>query len=118
SAGPVISSRMNSMKSGRSYIKSSSFVMAMLFTVLCGLVALSLGYFINYFARGHFEQNTNAVIESEIRYLEGLPASQALPEHKGRLYLPLESGDVLPHDITPTKFSIGADIVVFDYTDG
>lgn len=92
--------------------------MAMLFTILCGLVALSLGYFINYFARGHFEQNTDAVIESEIRYLESLPASQALPEHKGRLYVRLESADTLPHDITPTKFSMGEDIIVFDYKDG
>lgn len=92
--------------------------MAMLFTILCGLVALSLGYFINYFARGHFEQNTDAVIESEIRYLESLPASQALPEHRGRLYVPLESADTLPRDITPTKFSMGADIIVFDYKDG
>ena len=46
------------MMTGRRYIKSSSFIMAMLFTILCGAAALSLGYFINYFARGHFEQST------------------------------------------------------------
>lgn len=106
------------MKSGRSYIRSSSFVMAMLFTVLCGLVALSLGYFIDYFARGHFEQNTDAVIASEIRYLESLPASHPLPKNSGRLYIPLQIANTLPEDISPTKFSIGTDIIVFDYKDG
>ncbi len=92
--------------------------MAMLFTILCGLVALSLSYFIDYFARGHFEQNTDAVIESEIRYIESLPAGQALPQNKGRLYVLLESAHDLPNDITPTKFTMGADIIVFDYKDG
>ena len=44
----------------RHYTQSSSFIMALIFTVLCGLAALSLGYFIHYFAKDHLIESTEA----------------------------------------------------------
>lgn len=101
------------MDRGRRYIKSSSFVMAMLFTILCGATALGLGYFINYFARGHFVQSTEAVLDSEIRYLQTLPPSQVFPRNNGRLYLPLDERGTLPGDIEPEISILREGIVVF-----
>lgn len=92
--------------------------MAMLFTVLCGMVAVSLGYFIDYFARGHFGQSTDAVLESEIRYLENLPATADLPNNAGRIYITLDSNDAIPGTVETIEFSMGEDIIVFDYEDG
>jgi len=103
------------MITGRRYIKSSSFVMAMLFTILCGAAALSLGYFINYFASGHFAQSTEAVLNSEIRYLEKLSPSVALPENKGHLYLPLSEEGALPDNVVPDISILREGIVVFVY---
>lgn len=103
------------MNAGRRYIRSSSFVMAMLFTVLCGATALALGYFINYFARGHFAQSTDAVLESEIRYLEALPPNTALPDHGGRLYLPLADENALPAGVDKNISVLREGILVFTY---
>lgn len=89
--------------------------MAMLFTILCGAVALSLGYFINYFARGHFVQSTEAVLDSEIRYLESQDAAQNLPRHENRLYLPLNEKGELPGDVEPDMSILREGIVVFVY---
>lgn len=92
--------------------------MAMLFTILCGAAALCLGYFINYFARGHFVQSTEAVIDSEIRYLETLPALPSLPKNDGRLYLPLNDDGKLPKDINPDMSVLREGILVFSYGEG
>lgn len=103
------------MMTGRRYIKSSSFIMAMLFTILCGAAALSLGYFINYFARGHFEQSTEAVLESEIRYLEEKVGQPSLPMNPGRLYLPLDDDGTIPGDVQPDLSVLREGILVFVY---
>lgn len=103
------------MTGGRRYIKSSSFVMAMLFTILCGAVALSLGYFINYFARGHLVQGTEAVLDTEIRYLEGFLRFDDLPENEGRLYLPVNEKGVLPGGVSPDISVLREGILVFVY---
>jgi signal transduction histidine kinase len=52
----------------RNYLKSSSFQMALFFTILCGAAVLSLGYFNHYFNKGHFIQGTEQLIDSDIRH--------------------------------------------------
>ncbi|MBX2858529.1 MAG: HAMP domain-containing histidine kinase [Cellvibrionaceae bacterium] len=79
--------------------------MALLFTVLCGAVAMSLGYFINYFAKGHFVQSTQAVIDSEIKYLDALGAIPDKKHNPGRLYVLLGPHGKLPENFPqPAKF--------------
>lgn len=82
----------------RSYIKSSSFIMAMLFTVLCGMAALSLGYFINYFTTGHFVHSTEAALDaqSELIAITGVPENGVQGEY---LYSLLSPQGSLPDDI-------------------
>lgn len=97
----------------RSYIRSSSFVMAAIFTLLCGLAALSLGYFINYFAKGHVVQSTNAILDAEIKYIN----AQGLPE-EGRdgqyLYIYLgEDQDRLPDTLSKEDLRLSEGILVF-----
>lgn len=97
----------------RRYIKSSSFVMALLFTILCGLVALSIGYFINYFTKGHFVHSTEAVLDAEIRYIEAVGSDNI--SDNGQLYLFLNQNGSLP-DTIPSKVSrLAEGILVFDY---
>ena len=83
----------------RSYAKSSSFKMAILFTVLCGLSLFILGYFGYFFARGHFIHGTEEVLDTEIRYLsanQSLDASAVEISAKGRLFIPFNAnGDYL-----------------------
>ncbi len=52
----------------RGYIRSSSFQMALLFTILCGISSVILGYFGYYFNKGHFISVTESVLTSEIRH--------------------------------------------------
>lgn len=54
----------------RRYAKSSSFIMALLFTILCGAVALCLGFFINFFAKGHFTQSTETLLDTRFAYIQ------------------------------------------------
>lgn len=79
--------------------------MALLFTVLCGSVAMSLGYFINYFAKGHFIHSTQSVIDSEIKYLDSLSAIPDKKTNPGRLYVLLGPDGKLPENFPqPVKF--------------
>ena len=95
----------------RRYTKSSSFVMALLFTILCGAAALILGYFINYFARGHFVHSTDAVLNAEIRYIEvaGIPQEND-PE---QLYILLDHTNDLPHKNYSNLSRLAEGILVF-----
>lgn len=72
--------------------------MAMLFTVLCGMAALSLGYFINYFTTGHFVHSTEAALnaQNELIAATGLPKKGVHGEY---LYVPLSLQETLPEDI-------------------
>lgn len=90
-----ISSKINH----RRYTKSSSFLMALLFTILCGLVALTLGYFINYFATGSFVQGTQAALDSEIKYIDHLGIIPDPTENSDRLYLPFQQDGGLPEGV-------------------
>lgn len=106
----------------RQYAKSSSFLMAMLLTVLCGAAALCLGYFIHYFAKGHFVHSTQAILETQTLYLETHHAQGQWPSREDQLYLRLPSDGSLPsslqgiintaHDNLPT---LTEGIVLFDY---
>ena len=96
-----ISKSMRNSK--RSYIRSSSFVMAVLFTILCGAAALSLGYFINYFAKGHVVYSTNAILDAEMKYIKalGLPAEGRDGEY---LYIYLDKDQTgLPENLSEER---------------
>lgn len=96
----------------RRYIRSSSFVMALVFTILCALAALSLGYFIHYFAKGHFVHSTESFLDAEIRYIEAVGADQV--KRKDQLHLFLNTDGTLP-DIIPNDLTrLAEGILVFD----
>jgi len=105
--------KTNQKSEGRRYIKSSSFVMALLFTILCGLAALSLGYFINYFTKGHFVNSTEAVLDAEARYVEAVGSEHTA--NTGQLYLFLNEDGSLPDNILPDVSRLAEGILVFDY---
>ena len=110
---PDISSKTSNDRQPRRYIKSSSFVMALLFTILCGLAAVSIGYFINYFTKGHFVHSTESVLDAEVRYIEAVGPDNI--SDNGQLYLFLEQDGSLP-DTIPSKISrLAEGILVFDY---
>ncbi len=60
----------------RRYWQSSSFTMALLFTLLLGLAALLLGYLLYDFSRTNFIRETEAAIDSEMRHLLTLAHGQ------------------------------------------
>lgn len=115
---PDISSKTNPKISNdrqpRRYIKSSSFVMALLFTILCGLAAVSIGYFINYFTKGHFVHSTESVLDAEVRYIEAVGTNDIL--ENGQLYLFLNDDGSLPDSIPSTVSRLAEGILVFDYS--
>ena len=97
----------------RHYTQSSSFIMALIFTVLCGLAALSLGYFIHYFAKDHLIESTEAFLDAEIRYLDvvGYDAAQM---QKG-LYIKLREDAPLPAPLSKGMSRMAEGILVFDH---
>lgn len=99
----------------RHYAKSSSFLMALLFTILCGAVALTLGYFINYFAKGHFVHSTQAIIDTEINYIETLGKIPESSDH--RLYIPLGEDAHLPEGFPKPSKVLTEGLLVFTIPD-
>jgi len=79
------------ISSNRRYYHSSSFKMALLFTVLLGMGVLVMGYFGYYFSRGYLIYGTEETIDTEIRYLGSASDLAALidaaPADGARLYL-------------------------------
>lgn len=101
-----------------SYAKSSSFKMAILFTVLCGLSLFILSYFGYFFARGHFIQGTEAVIDTEIRYLsanESFQASALESAVKGRLFMLFNANGEPPALLTGNVERLKEGIIVFEH---
>jgi len=98
----------------RRYIKSSSFVMAATFTVLCGLAALCLGFFINFFATGHFVQSTEAVLNSQIELVQTRDQVQEGTD-KEYLYRFLDAQGQMPELARDKIESFAEGIIVFDY---
>lgn len=94
----------------RSYSRSSSFKMALFFTLLLGISVSVLGYFNHYFSDKNFIERNEAVIDTELRYLSDKAPDQ-LPLAEGRIYLLLDSknkklkGDLaeLPSNIIQTS---------------
>lgn len=107
---PDISSKTET----RHYTQSSSFIMALLFTILCGAAAISLGYFINYFAKGHFVQSTQADLDAEVRYIELRDKAGGLPLNSGRLYAYLNKDGGLPDEVPASISLLAEGIIVFD----
>jgi len=101
----------------RHYIKSSSFIMALVFTILSGAAALSLGYFINYFTQGHFVETTEAALDAEIRYIEALGNTGSPPKHDGKLYVYLNRDGDLPDYLSSSISRLAEGIIVFTYPD-
>lgn len=99
-------------KASRQYVKSSSFVMALLFTVLCGAAATTLGFFINYFTKGHFVHSTESVIDTQIAYVEALGVEQAMQKTNG-LYIPIDADESLPRNIQSDIDVLTEGIIVF-----
>jgi len=93
--------------------------MAVLFTILCGGVALSLGYFINYFTKGHFVHATEAAIDAEIRYLEAIGFyGEGAPANEDVIYMPLDDqGKIINNSLGPISV-LSEGIVMFDGTQG
>lgn len=104
---------ISSKTEARRYIKSSSFIMALLFTILCGLVALSIGYFINYFTKGHFVHSTESVLDAEVRYIEAVGPDNIAENEQ--LYLFLDQDGSLPDSISSKTSRLTEGILVFNY---
>lgn len=89
--------------------------MALLFTVLCGGTALSLGYFINYFAKGNIVHSTEALLDAEIRYVEALGALPRDTENPEKIYLALNKDGRLPKQVPEPSKRLAEGILVFDF---
>lgn len=111
---PDILSKNNSNSKRRRYIKSSSFIMALLFTILCGLAALSIAYYINYFTKGHFAHTTEAVLNTEIKYIQAVGIENA--EKTDQLYILLNDDGSLPPEFSSNISRLVEGIIVFDNT--
>jgi signal transduction histidine kinase len=90
--------------------------MALLFTVLCGLTLMMLGYFGYYFARGHFIEGTQTVIDTEIKYISEYPdALDRIEPDPSRLYAKFPSDGSNPTDIPDAISLMTEGIIVFDH---
>ena len=114
---PDISSKI---KLGRTlrvshYTKSSSFQMALVFTLLCGMALIVLGYFSYYFQKDSFIDSTEALIDTEIKYLSKLPKDlQPInTPANGRIYLQISPGAPLPEAIPGNIEILTEGIIVF-----
>jgi signal transduction histidine kinase len=97
----------------RSYTKSSSFKMALLFTLLCGLSLFTLGYFGYFFARGHFIHGTEAIIDTEIKYLTTNQQYSA-SENNDRLFIPFGSNGEPPALVSGKVQRLKEGMIVFN----
>lgn len=90
--------------------------MALTFTGLCGATLIVLAYFGYYFAKGHFIEGTQAVIDTEIKYISKHPEWIDLDLHDGsRLYAPFGPKGERPPDIPPEISLLREGIIVFDH---
>ncbi len=102
-----------------SYAKSSSFKMALLFTLLCSFSLSVLGYFGYFFERGHFIYGTEEVIDTEIRHLSPNQlfdaASSDENERIGRLFLPFGPNGEVPEIISGKIDRLKEGLIVFNH---
>lgn len=111
-------------QTARSYARSSSFQMAILFTILCGAAVFILGYFSYYFNRGHFVHVTETVIDTEIRHIKDDTSTDNIVRSlsaEGRVFLLLSKDeDKLAGNLNglPSSLSLLAEgTIVFDLDD-
>lgn len=88
--------------------------MAMAFTCLCGATLIVLAYFGYYFARGHFIEGTQEVIDTEIKYLSENPELIETQQNRSnRLYIFLDPSGERPADIPGEISLLREGIVIF-----
>jgi signal transduction histidine kinase len=100
------------------YTKSSSFKMALLFTVLCGISLSVLGYFGYFFERGHFIHGTEEVIDTEIRHLspnQSWQEAQADNGEQARLFIPFGEHNEPPEILSGKINRLKEGIIVFEH---
>lgn len=90
--------------------------MALTFTGLCGITLIVLAYFGYYFARGYFIEGTQAVIDTEIKYISENPEwTEPQPSDPARLYAPFGPRGERPPEIPPEISLLREGIIVFDH---
>lgn len=90
--------------------------MALTFTGLCGATLIVLAYFGYYFAKGHFIEGTQAVIDTEIKYISKHPEWIDSDLNDGsRIYAPFGPKGERPPDIPPEISLLREGIIVFDH---
>lgn len=89
--------------------------MALLFTILCGAAAICLGYFINYFAKGHFVYSTKAVLDAQTQYIQALDNVDGLESTEQYLYVVLKENQEVPEHISSSLSDFSENIVVFKH---
>lgn len=100
------------------YTKSSSFKMALLFTLLCGLSLSILGYFSYFFERGHFIHGTEEVIDTEIRHLKADQVQHiddSDHQSMGRLFIPFGPHGEPPAILSGNVERLKEGIIVFSH---
>jgi len=105
-----------SSKTGRSYYHSSSFKLAVFFSVVLGFGVMVMGYFGYYFSHGHFVNSTQALLEKDIAWFGDIKDPEALRDsviqHSNtadHIYLLMDNVgqklagnlDAVPKDISP-----------------
>lgn len=101
----------------RGYVKSSSFYMAVLFTLLCGLTVLMLAYFGYYFARAHYVDGTESIIDTEIKYIAQYPEFiEQAPHDPERVYAKFGTDGSRPSELADSVSLMTEGIIVFDHT--
>ncbi|MFV1921431.1 MAG: sensor histidine kinase [Methylotenera sp.] len=110
---------MSKLVTGSSYAKSSSFKMALLFTLLCGFSLSVLGYFGYFFERGHFIYGTEEVIDTEIRHLSPNQAFDTVNTSEndklGRLFLPFGPNGEVPKVVSGKIDLLKEGLIVFNH---
>lgn len=107
----------------RDYTRSSSFQMAVFFTVLCGLSVVVLLYLGSYFSHGPFVKGAEKTIDTEMKYVVPLYDDGRLNDFvrdnagdHDRLYLFYDGGDSNLAGV-PAEISLLAEgIVTFSHT--
>jgi len=70
----------NTNQTLRNYTHSSSFKMAVLFSLLCGMATVVLGYLIHYFSKDQLIQDVEIRIDTDIQHLKNYQQHDMLDE--------------------------------------
>ncbi|MEM7680032.1 MAG: HAMP domain-containing sensor histidine kinase [Pseudomonadota bacterium] len=91
--------------------------MALLFTLLCGATALVLGYFTFYFQKDRYIHATEAVIDTEIKYVSSFPDADfsVFLAEEDRIYLEIKDHENLPVAIPDDVNALTEGILIFEH---